>query len=128
MTTEPVYPEVAANGDLVVPVRPPEAREAVAAVDYGGRILGQRVVVLQPTAWVFDLRAVSERYEDHGGRQVVDVADEADYYTHGTDAARTTLNASLVFIERPRPAASGDGSRRDWGDARHGAPGPPAAR
>jgi hypothetical protein len=64
MTTEPVYPEVAANGDLVVPVRPPEAREAVAVAEYDGRVLGQRVVVLQPTAWVFDLRAVSERYED----------------------------------------------------------------
>ena len=107
MTTEPVYPEVAANGDLVVPVRPPEAREAVAVAEYDGRVLGQRVVVLQPTAWVFDLRAVSERYEDGVGRQVVDVADEAAYYERGTGADRTTLNAALVFVERPRPPASG---------------------
>ena len=102
MTTEPVYPEVAANGDLVVPVRPPEPREAVAVAQYDGSAMGQRVVVLQPTAWVFDLRAVSERYEDPVGRQVVDVAQEAEYYRHGTTASRTTLNAALVFIERPR--------------------------
>ncbi|MFC3687080.1 hypothetical protein [Aquipuribacter hungaricus] len=112
MTTEPVYPDVASNGDLVVPVRPPEAREAVAVRGYDGRVLGQRVVVLQPTAWVFDLRATSERYEDPSGRQVVDVAQEADYYLNGIQAVHTTLNASLVFVERPASSAgSGSESR-----------------
>lgn len=104
MTTEPVYPEVASNGDLVVPIRPPRAREAVAVAEYEGSVSGQRVVVLQPSKWVFDLRAVSERYEDNRGRQVVDVAQEADYYrVGGTAAAHTTLNASIVFVERPQP-------------------------
>ena len=105
MTTEPVYPEVASNGDLVVPVRPPETREAVAVSEYDGPVLGHRVVVLQPAAWVFDLRAVSDRYEDPAGRQVVDVAQEADFYLDGAKAAHATLNASLVFVERPQPRA-----------------------
>lgn len=102
MTTEPVYPEVASNGDLVVPVRPPEARRAVSVFDYPGAIKGERVVVLQPAVWVFDLRAVSERYQDALGRVVVDVAHEADYYRAGDRALFSTLNATLVFVERPR--------------------------
>jgi len=102
MTTEPVYPEVAANGDLVVPVRPPEARLSVAVADYDGLVTGQRVVVLQPSEWVFDLRAISEPYKDERGRVVVDVATEVDYYRDGLCAPSTVINAAIVFVERPR--------------------------
>lgn len=102
MTTEPVYPQVASNGDLVVPVRPPEAREAVAVADYEGTVAGERVVVLQPTAWVFDMRAVSERYRDDLGRSVVDVVLEDEFYRGGPGCVGTTLNAAVVFVERPR--------------------------
>ncbi|WP_380165633.1 hypothetical protein [Jannaschia sp. R86511] len=100
MVTEPVYPEVAPNGALVVPVRPPAAREAVAVVDYQGTVRGQRVVVLQATEWVFDVRAVSEAYKDDRGRTVVDVASEQAFYTADSPPA-TTLNAEIVFVERP---------------------------
>lgn len=101
MVTEPVYPEVAPNGALVVPVRPPAAREAVAVADYDGPVQGQRVVVLQATEWVFDLRAVSGAYRDDRGRLVVDVASERGFYLQAAPAS-TTLNAEIVFIERPR--------------------------
>ncbi len=104
MTTEPVYPEVASNGDLVVPVRPPEAREAVAVADYNGTVAGERVVVLQPTAWVFDMRAISERYRESSGREVVDVVSESLYYSDRGHVGATTLNAAVVFVERPRSA------------------------
>ncbi|MGJ7441320.1 hypothetical protein, partial [Aquipuribacter sp. MA13-6] len=80
MVTEPVYPEVASDGALVVPVRPPAAREAVAVADYKGHVRGQRVLVLQATEWVFDVRAVSEPYQDGRGRTVVEVTSEEAYY------------------------------------------------
>lgn len=102
MVTEPVYPEVAPNGSLVVPVRPPAVREAIAVADYDRPVKGRRVVVLQTTEWVFDLRAVSEPFLDRRGRLVVDVASEQAYYREVAPAA-TTLNAEIVFIERPAP-------------------------
>lgn len=90
MVTEPVYPEVASNGSLVVPIRPPEARQAIAVADYAGTVRGKRVVVLQATAWVFDVRAVSEKHRDDRGRLVVDVVHEEAYYA-GRVAEPTTL-------------------------------------
>ena len=101
MATEPVYPEVSAAGDLVVPVRPPEVRESVAVEDYDGPVVGLRVVALQPACWVFDLRAVSEKYRDERGREVVDVAPEAAYYDLGADCSGQPLRSSIVFVERP---------------------------
>lgn len=99
--TEPVYPEVASNGSLVVPIRPPETREAIAVADYPGTVTGERVVVLQAAAWVFDVRAVSEKHLDGRGRLVVDVVYEEAYYS-GRVLEPTTLNAEIVFVERPR--------------------------
>ncbi|WP_380163768.1 hypothetical protein [Jannaschia sp. R86511] len=101
MVTEPVYPKVASDGSLVVPIRPPEPREAVAVADYPGPVRGERVVVLQASAWVFDVRAVSEKHRDNRGRLVVDVVHEEAYYA-GRTAEPTTLNAEIVFVERPR--------------------------
>ncbi|MGJ7442516.1 hypothetical protein [Aquipuribacter sp. MA13-6] len=108
MVTEPVYPKVASDGSLVVPIRPPETREAIAVADYPGPVRGERVVVLQATAWVFDVRAVSEKHVDGRGRMVVDVVHEEAYYAgHLSDP--TTLNAEIVFVERPRAASVGHG-------------------
>ena len=101
MATEPVYPEVSSAGDLVVPVRPPEVRESVAVEDYDGTVVGLRVVALQPAFWVFDLRAVSEKYRDKRGREVVDVAPEASYYKLGCGCPGQPLRSSIVFVERP---------------------------
>lgn len=101
MATEPVYPEVSSAGDLVVPVRPPEVRESVAVEDYIGAVTGLRVVALQPACWVFDLRAVSEKYRDERGREVVDVASEAAYYELGSECSGQPLRSSIVFVERP---------------------------
>jgi hypothetical protein len=101
MRTEPVYPEVASDGSLVVFVRPPEAREAVAVADYTGPVRGERVVVLQKTEWLFDMRATTDAYRDDTGRLVVDVLREDAWYLV-SDAEAVTINAMIVFVERPR--------------------------
>jgi len=100
--TEPVTPAVSSDGSLVVPVEPPPARRAVPARDHTGTLAGERVVVLQAHAYVYDLRAVSEVHDDERGRPVVDVAAEADYYLHdGRPPSARTIHADLVFVERP---------------------------
>jgi hypothetical protein len=100
--TEPVTPAVSSDGSLVVPVEPPPARRAVRARAHAGQLTGERVVVLQAHAYVYDLRAVSEVRTDDRGRPVVDVAAEADYYRHdGRPPATRTIHADLVFVERP---------------------------
>ncbi|WP_380169507.1 hypothetical protein [Jannaschia sp. R86511] len=66
------------------------------------------MVVLQATEWVFDVRAVSEKRRDDRGRLVVDVVHEVAYYA-GRTAEPTTLNAEIVFVERPREALEGYG-------------------
>lgn len=100
--TEPVTPAVSSDGSLVVPVEPPPARRAVPARDHTGTLTGERVVVLQAHAYVYDLRAVSEVHVDDRGRPVVDVAAEADYYRHdGRPPSARAIHADLVFVERP---------------------------
>ncbi|MGF1646833.1 MAG: hypothetical protein ACFCVF_07935 [Kineosporiaceae bacterium] len=102
MRTEPVTPAVSSDGSLVVPVEPPPARRAVPARDHSGPLTGERVVVLQAHAYVYDLRAVSEVYTDDRGRPVVDVAAEADYYrAAGRHRSARMIHADLVFVERP---------------------------
>jgi hypothetical protein len=101
MKTEPVYPEVASDGSLVVFVRPPEARQAVAVADYTGPVRGERVIVLQKAEWLFDMRATTDAYRDGTGRLVVDVMAEDSWYL-GQHVASATLNAMIVFVERPR--------------------------
>lgn len=50
---------------------------------------------------MFDVRAVSEPYRDERGRLVVDVVAE-EAFCVGQTVEPTTLNAEIVFVERPR--------------------------
>lgn len=43
-------------------------------------LAGKRVILSTPEGFVYDIRAVSERYVDDRNRDVVDVMTEQDYY------------------------------------------------
>lgn len=58
----------------VPPAREPRPSATVPA------LRGERVILSTPEGFVYDMRAVSERYVDAQGRDVIDILSEEDYY------------------------------------------------
>ena len=102
MRTEPVTPEATPDGGLVVRVRPPEARPP-AVLDATTKTKGERVVLMRPDAWCYDLRAASDPYQGADGL-VVQIVAEAHWYRWqitGEPMEPVEVLASVVFLERP---------------------------
>ena len=78
------------------PVRRPRRVAEVPAVR------GKRVILSRPDGFIYDVRAVSEPYDDHEDRRVVEVCTERDYYVWMFGGARPptqTYPVSLVWVE-----------------------------
>jgi len=102
MRTEPVIPEPTADGGLVSRVRPPEARRP-AVIVAATKTNGERVVLMRPDAWCYDLRATSDPYCGPDGL-MVQLASEAQWYRQqitGEPIDPVEVRASVVFLERP---------------------------
>ena len=56
------------------PSRTPRPARSVPA------LRGKRVVLSTPEGFVYDMRAISEIHPDAGGRDVIDIATEEDYF------------------------------------------------
>ncbi len=102
MRTEPVVPEATADGGLVSRVRPPEARRP-AVIRAATRTMGERIVLMRPDAWCYDLRATSDPYPGTDGL-MIQIAPEVLWYRQrltGEAIDSVEVRASVVFLERP---------------------------
>jgi len=64
---------------------------------------GKRVILSMPFGFVYDMRACSEIYTDHVGREVVEIASEEDWYRWMLRKERPPQRiypVRLVWIER----------------------------
>ena len=63
---------------------------------------GKRVILSTPEGFVYDMRAVSERYVDASGLAVIDILSDDDYYRLmylGQRAEPAAWAAHLVWVE-----------------------------
>lgn len=102
MRTEPVIPEATGDGGLVSRVRPPEARRPSAVVATT-KTIGERIVLMRPDAWCYDLRATSDPYQGADGLMIQIVSEMAWYRQQitGEPVDPVGVRASVVFLERP---------------------------
>lgn len=57
----------------------PPARQPRPAAEVPA-LRGKRVVLSMPDGFVYDMRAVTQIYQDHDGRDVIDIVSEEHYY------------------------------------------------
>lgn len=106
MRTEPIPSEVTPDGSLIVRGRPPAPRPP-ARIDLTTPTRGERVILVRPDGYVFDLRATSDPFLDADGRLRVHIVTEAAWYAWqitGTPPDPVEVLAAVVFVERPLAA------------------------
>jgi hypothetical protein len=96
---------VTPDGDLIVPIRPPDARPP-GTVDLFTPTKGQRVVLINPerATYRFDVRATSDPFVDPRGILRVCITDESEWYAQqitGREPKIIEARATRVFVERP---------------------------
>lgn len=80
----------------VPPARQPKPAAEVPA------LRGKRVVLSMPDGFVYDMRAVSQVYEDGQGREVIDIVSEEHYYRWmftREEPVRRAFPSHLVWID-----------------------------
>ena len=79
----------------------PPARQPKRAWDVPA-LRGKRVILSRPWGFVYDVRAVSQIYEDDEGYSVIEVMTEKDYYRwmfSGDRPLSQTYPSQLVWVE-----------------------------
>jgi hypothetical protein len=79
----------------------PPARRPV-PVDQVPAVRGKRVILSRPDGFVYDVRAVSEVFQDAAGRQRVSVCSEQGYYRwmlNGVEPESEDYPVALVWVE-----------------------------
>lgn len=80
----------------VPPTRKPKPSATVAT------LYGKRLVLSTPEGFIYDMRAISERYVNEEGQDTIDVISEEDYYRWmftGVEPRVADWAAHLVWVD-----------------------------